>query len=272
MFSSLVSLAVAITTLADANVGEGAVNAANWLVANWPQILGAIVTISSALVGLTKYPQVSGFFSFVLQVANVFSAVTHKDSPGTFKLPIIQPASKPPAGFVSAFVIFFIAFAASLLFAFAARADGGATYGATPPAPTASPAPAAVPTTPAAPSQYGGCIKKVCFAPSVTISLAAINLSTLLIYGALYSNFTFQGLFIQSTLGYSPVGAALMTLKRIAAPKRCQKWLLTSPGTPDRPSSSAAGESSVTITFLGDLARVHNMNNRSCPCLRPERI
>jgi EmrB/QacA subfamily drug resistance transporter len=43
-------------------------------------------------------------------------------------------------------------------------------------------------------------------------AFAAINLSTLLIYGALYSNFTFQGLFVQSTLGYSPVGAALIGL------------------------------------------------------------
>jgi hypothetical protein len=41
---------------------------------------------------------------------------------------------------------------------------------------------------------------------------AAINLSTLLIYGALYANFTFQALFLQGTLGYSPLGAALVGL------------------------------------------------------------
>jgi MFS family permease len=54
--------------------------------------------------------------------------------------------------------------------------------------------------------------------PLVPLSLfrirafAAINLSTLLIYGALYSNFTFQALYLQGTLGYSPLGAALIGL------------------------------------------------------------
>lgn len=54
--------------------------------------------------------------------------------------------------------------------------------------------------------------------PLVPLSLfrirafAAINLSTLLIYGALYTNFTFQALFLQGTLGYSPLGAALIGL------------------------------------------------------------
>ena len=43
-------------------------------------------------------------------------------------------------------------------------------------------------------------------------SFAAINLSTLLIYGALYANFTFQALFLQGTLGYSPLAAALTGL------------------------------------------------------------
>jgi EmrB/QacA subfamily drug resistance transporter len=41
-------------------------------------------------------------------------------------------------------------------------------------------------------------------------AFATINLSTLLIYGALYANFGFQSLFLQSTLGYSPLGAALV--------------------------------------------------------------
>ena len=54
--------------------------------------------------------------------------------------------------------------------------------------------------------------------PLVPLSLfrirafAAINLSTLLIYGALYTNFTFQSLFLQGTLGYSPLGTALIGL------------------------------------------------------------
>ncbi|MEO5704197.1 MAG: MFS transporter [Candidatus Limnocylindrales bacterium] len=51
--------------------------------------------------------------------------------------------------------------------------------------------------------------------PLVPLSLfrirafSTINLSTLLIYGALYANFGFQALFLQGTLGYSPLGAAL---------------------------------------------------------------
>jgi len=43
-------------------------------------------------------------------------------------------------------------------------------------------------------------------------AFAAINLSTLLIYGALYTNFGFQSLFLQGTLGYSPLGAAIVGL------------------------------------------------------------
>ena len=54
--------------------------------------------------------------------------------------------------------------------------------------------------------------------PLVPLSLfrnrrfAVVNLSTLLIYGALYANFTFQGLFIQGILGYSPLAAAVVGL------------------------------------------------------------
>jgi EmrB/QacA subfamily drug resistance transporter len=43
-------------------------------------------------------------------------------------------------------------------------------------------------------------------------AFAALNLATLLIYGALYTNFAFQGLFIQNTLGYTPLGAAIVGL------------------------------------------------------------
>jgi EmrB/QacA subfamily drug resistance transporter len=54
--------------------------------------------------------------------------------------------------------------------------------------------------------------------PLVPLSLfrsrqfAIINLSTLLIYGALYTSFTFQGLFIQGVLGYTPLAAAIIGL------------------------------------------------------------
>ena len=43
-------------------------------------------------------------------------------------------------------------------------------------------------------------------------TFSTINLSTLLIYGALYANGGFQALFLQSVLGYTPLGAALVSL------------------------------------------------------------
>jgi EmrB/QacA subfamily drug resistance transporter len=43
-------------------------------------------------------------------------------------------------------------------------------------------------------------------------NFAVVNLSTLLIYGALYANFGFQGLFLQGILGYSPLAAAVTGL------------------------------------------------------------
>ena len=54
--------------------------------------------------------------------------------------------------------------------------------------------------------------------PLVPLSLfrsrgfATINLSTLLIYGALYTTFTFQSLFLQGVLGYSPPASAIVGL------------------------------------------------------------
>jgi predicted MFS family arabinose efflux permease len=54
--------------------------------------------------------------------------------------------------------------------------------------------------------------------PLVPLSLfrrrefATINLSTFLIYGALYASAAFQALFLQSTLGYTPLGAAIVGL------------------------------------------------------------
>ena len=43
-------------------------------------------------------------------------------------------------------------------------------------------------------------------------AFSTINLSTLLIYGALYANAGFQALFLQGVLGYSPLGAAVVGL------------------------------------------------------------
>ncbi len=43
-------------------------------------------------------------------------------------------------------------------------------------------------------------------------AFSTINLSTLLIYGALYGGFGFQALFLQGTLGYTALGAAIVGL------------------------------------------------------------
>ncbi|HSL97494.1 MAG TPA: MFS transporter, partial [Candidatus Deferrimicrobiaceae bacterium] len=43
-------------------------------------------------------------------------------------------------------------------------------------------------------------------------AFATINLSTLLIYGAFYASFLFHALFLQGTLGYTPLAAAIVGL------------------------------------------------------------
>ncbi len=43
-------------------------------------------------------------------------------------------------------------------------------------------------------------------------TFAVVNLSTLVIYGALYVSMTFQSLFLQGTLGYSPLAAGVLFL------------------------------------------------------------
>jgi predicted MFS family arabinose efflux permease len=43
-------------------------------------------------------------------------------------------------------------------------------------------------------------------------NFTVVNLSTFVIYGALYVTLTFQGLFLQGTLGYTPTGAGLVAL------------------------------------------------------------
>lgn len=43
-------------------------------------------------------------------------------------------------------------------------------------------------------------------------SFAVVNLATLVIYGALYTSIVFQSLFLQGTLGYSPLAAGIVSL------------------------------------------------------------
>ena len=72
---------------------------------------------------------------------------------------------------------------------------------------------------------------------------SVINLSTFVIYGALYMNLTFQTLFLQGTLGYTPLGSGLATLPvdiflvllstpagRFAARLGARRFLVMGPG------------------------------------------
>ncbi len=43
-------------------------------------------------------------------------------------------------------------------------------------------------------------------------SFSVVNVATLLVYGALYTSMAFQGLFLQGTLGYSPLAAGIVSL------------------------------------------------------------
>lgn len=68
-----------------------------WVLANqdalWQLVL-ALFTISSLVVGMTKTDSDNKVVEKVKHVLNWFSLVVHKDSPGSLKLPIVQ--SKPP--------------------------------------------------------------------------------------------------------------------------------------------------------------------------------
>jgi EmrB/QacA subfamily drug resistance transporter len=43
-------------------------------------------------------------------------------------------------------------------------------------------------------------------------NFSVVNLATFLVYGALYTSMAFQGLFLQGTLGYSPLAAGIVSL------------------------------------------------------------
>lgn len=60
-----------------------------------PGLLAAFVAyLPSLIVALTPYPVEQGVAKVILQILNVFSILTHKDSPGSLKPPVVQ--SKPP--------------------------------------------------------------------------------------------------------------------------------------------------------------------------------
>lgn len=72
-----------------------------WFLANIPTAIGiGVPIVSSLIVGLTPYPKVEGVLQKILWVLNLFSVTTHSDSPGTFKLPLMQ-SSAPVAAAVT---------------------------------------------------------------------------------------------------------------------------------------------------------------------------
>jgi hypothetical protein len=62
-----------------------------WGLTNLPVAIPVAISIlSSLIVGLTPYPKAGGFVKTLSVVANLLSLVVHKDSPATFKLPLMQ--------------------------------------------------------------------------------------------------------------------------------------------------------------------------------------
>src|SRR6185437_7018919 len=70
----------------------------------------------------------------------------------------------------------------------------------------------------------------------------------------------------------APCTAPLMTVSRIAAPNRSQKCRLTSPESPERPSSSVPGELRGTTTPVGVRASVQSTKSRELPCWTSPRV
>lgn len=67
-----------------------------FLHAHGPAILAlAIVVIPALITGLSSYPQARGVVTWLRVVLDVLSVVSHADSPGTFKLPIVQRSQAP---------------------------------------------------------------------------------------------------------------------------------------------------------------------------------
>jgi hypothetical protein len=61
-----------------------------------PGIISFLIAIfPSLIVAATPYPKEQGWLRVASQILNLFSGLTHSDSPGTLKLPLTQ--SSPPA-------------------------------------------------------------------------------------------------------------------------------------------------------------------------------
>jgi hypothetical protein len=64
-------------------------------IATWLPV--AAILLSSVATALTKYPKAEGWVAGIQKVLDVLSFLTHRDSPGTLQLPLVQ-RSAPPKG------------------------------------------------------------------------------------------------------------------------------------------------------------------------------
>jgi hypothetical protein len=124
---------------------------------------GALVVLPTIITGLSAYPKDAGLVSFLKGVLSLLSFLTHKDSPGTFKLPLTSPTapSTTAQGFIRFPVLLGLALAALAL--------------------AAAPAYAQTPTTTEATPQrlVGGCNAKgsICAGPSVVLAMTAYDIT-----------------------------------------------------------------------------------------------
>ena len=63
----------------------------SWLAAHWMEVAGVAVVVLPALItGLTPYTKAKGVVTALRVVLDILSIVTHKDSPGSLKLPLMR--------------------------------------------------------------------------------------------------------------------------------------------------------------------------------------
>lgn len=132
-----------------------------WVVAHGPAICAfLVVVLPTVITGLSKYPRAGdGLLGLLKLILSLASFVTHQDSPGTFKLPLIPPSRPDSHGFIRMPVLVALAALAAIL--------------ATAPA-FGQEVPPPVPQR-----LVGGCNKtgSICFGPSIAISMTAFDLT-----------------------------------------------------------------------------------------------
>ena len=149
-----------------------------WMQANSAPLLelaGIVLSLAmpSIVTGLAKHPTALTplIWRLMLLLCHRLSVATPKDSPGTYKAPFVAavpPGGQPGSGTGSGPIALVLA----LLLAGPASAGTLADV---------------APSTPAPPTRtYGGCSANglICVAPSVSLSLLAVNLSTKKVEGA----------------------------------------------------------------------------------------